>query len=49
MRPAANIPSKELWLYEDQKALNMVREGLKEAKEGKTEKVEDLDEYLEKL
>jgi len=49
LRPAVNIPSRELWLYKNPKAMNMVRRGLKDAKEGKTEKVEDLDKYLEEL
>lgn len=49
LRPSANIPSKELWLYQNPKALDMVRKGLKEAKEGDVIQVDDVDEYLEDL
>ncbi|MFH1776760.1 MAG: hypothetical protein ABH952_04275 [Candidatus Omnitrophota bacterium] len=49
LRPAVNIPSREAWVYRNPKVLAQVRNGLAEAKEGKTEKVDDLDKFLENL
>ena len=34
--PQVTIPAAEVWLYKNPKALTMVREGLQEAKSGKT-------------
>jgi hypothetical protein len=49
LRPLANIPSKEAWIFENPKILKQVTKGLKEAADGKVEKITDLDEFLEKL
>ncbi|MFH1958380.1 MAG: hypothetical protein ABIJ15_07895 [bacterium] len=49
LRPTVNIPSRELWLYKNPEALNMVIKGLKNAKEGKVTKVKNLDKYLDEL
>lgn len=49
LRPVVTIPSREAWVYRSPKVLKQIRQGLTEAKQGKTEKVEDLDEFLEKL
>jgi len=49
LRPVVNVPSKEVWLFKNPKALKAVKEGLKEAKAGKIEKVLDLDEFIENL
>lgn len=49
LRPMANVPSREAWLYDNNKAMAQVAEGLKEAKHGKVEKVVELEEFLRKL
>jgi hypothetical protein len=49
LRPAVSIPSKEAWIYRNPEVIGKIRKGLQEAKEGRTEKVEDLEEFLDKL
>ena len=49
LRPVVSIPSREAWIYRSPKALKQIRQGLAETKQGKTEKAENLDEFLEKL
>ncbi|RKY30791.1 MAG: hypothetical protein DRP74_06240 [Candidatus Omnitrophota bacterium] len=49
LRPMVNIPSREAWIYQNPKVLNQIRQGLAEAQQGKTEKAEDLDDFLEGL
>ncbi|MFH1352840.1 MAG: hypothetical protein ABIH68_04605 [bacterium] len=49
LRPTVNIPSRELWLYKNPEALNMVIKGLKNAKEGEVTKVKNLNKYLDEL
>ena len=34
IRPAVAIPTSEAWLYENDKALSLIRKGLKQAREG---------------
>jgi hypothetical protein len=36
--PAVAIPAEEAWLYENQKALNLLRQGLAQARAGKFSK-----------
>jgi hypothetical protein len=36
LRPAVTIPAREAWLWKNKKALAMVMQGLKEAREGKS-------------
>ncbi|KUK66089.1 MAG: Uncharacterized protein XD85_0425 [Parcubacteria bacterium 34_609] len=47
LRPLITIPSREAWIYEKPELIGKIRKGLQEAKEGKTEKVESLDEFSE--
>lgn len=49
LRPMVSIPSKEAWIYQNPKVLGSIRQGLAEAKQEKTEKVENLEEFLEVL
>ena len=49
LRPSTNIPSKELWLYQNRSAYSKVAEGLKQAKAGKTETIKDLDKFFQDL
>lgn len=49
LRPAVSIPSNEAWVYRNPEVIGKVRQGLKEAAEGKAEKVEDLESFLNNL
>ena len=49
LRPAVSIPSSEAWIYRNPKVIGSVRKGLEEAREGKTDRVDDLDSFLENL
>lgn len=49
LRPMVSIPIREAWIYQNPKILNSIRQGLAEAKQGKVEKVENLEEFLEDL
>lgn len=46
LRPAVSVPSSEAWVYSNPKVIGKIRQGLKEASEGKTEKVDDLENFL---
>lgn len=46
LRPAVSIPSNEAWVYRNPEVIARVRKGLKEAREGKTERVDNLDSFL---
>ena len=49
LRPAVSIPSSEAWVYNNPEVIGKVRKGLREAGEGKTEKVNDLEGFLNDL
>lgn len=49
LRPAVSVPSSEAWVYRNPEAIGRIRQGLKEAREGKTEKVDDLESFLSGL
>lgn len=44
LRPLTTIPSREAWIYEKPGLIGQIRQGLQEAKEGKTEKIENLED-----
>jgi len=39
LQPIAEIPASEVWLFQNQEALDLVRTGLKESAEGKVSRV----------
>ncbi|MFH1903672.1 MAG: hypothetical protein ABIK20_06460 [Candidatus Omnitrophota bacterium] len=49
LRPVVTIPASEAWIYQNPKVLAQIRQGFAEAKQGKLEKVEDLDVFLKEL
>ncbi|MFH1857026.1 MAG: hypothetical protein ABH836_07400 [Candidatus Omnitrophota bacterium] len=49
LRPMVSIPGKEAWIYRNPKVMKLLRQGLAEAGEGKTEKVKNLDNFLKDL
>ena len=46
LRPMANIPSKELWIYRNPKVLKRIQRGLQDAQDGKIKEVKNLQEFL---
>jgi hypothetical protein len=46
LRPMMSIPSSEAWVYNSPESAGKIRKGLKEAREGKSERVDDLDAFL---
>ena len=49
LRPAVSIPSSEAWVYHNSEVIGKIRKGLSEAGEGKVEKVDDLEGFLNNL
>ncbi len=49
LRPAVSVPSCEAWVYKNPEVTGKIRKGLLEAGEGKTEKVSDLESFLNDL
>lgn len=49
LRPAVSIPSREAWVYKNPEVIGKIRKGLEEAGEAKTEKVSDLEGFLNNL
>jgi hypothetical protein len=49
LRPSVSVPSTEAWVYRNPEAIGRIRQGLKEAAEGKAEKVDDLESFLDNL
>lgn len=47
LRPMTNIPSKELWIYQNPMVLKRIQKGLQDAREGKIKKVKNLKKFLE--
>ena len=42
------IPAREAWLYKNKKALESVRQGLRDAKAGKVHDLGDFTKYIDK-
>lgn len=49
LRPVVTIPSREAWIYKNPEVMRQIRKGLGEAKQGKIEKIKDIDKFLENL
>jgi hypothetical protein len=49
LRPKVSIPAKEAWIYKNPKVIRKIRKGVGDLKEGRIEKVDDLDEFFKKL
>ena len=49
LRPAVSVPSSEAWVYRNPGVAGKLRQGLKEAADGKAEKVDDLESFLSDL
>lgn len=49
LRPMVSIPIREAWIYQNTQVLKSIRQGLAEAEREKTEKVENMEEFLKDL
>lgn len=49
LRPSVSIPSNEAWVYHNPAVIGKIRKGLQAAGEGKTEKVDNLEIFLDNL
>ncbi|HCG76544.1 MAG: hypothetical protein COZ37_04715 [bacterium (Candidatus Ratteibacteria) CG_4_10_14_3_um_filter_41_18] len=49
LRPMTNIPSKELWIYQNPRVLKRIQKGLQDAREGKIKEVKNLKKFLKNL
>ncbi len=47
LTPVAVIPKRELWLWENEKAMNAVKEGLEQSAKGETEYIGSFAQYAE--
>lgn len=48
LEPYAEVPAREAWLYKNKKALESVRQGLRDAKAGKVHDLGDFTKYIGK-
>jgi hypothetical protein len=48
LEPYAEIPAREAWLYKNKKALESVRQGLRDAKAGKAKRLGDFSKFITK-
>ena len=49
LKPTTNIPSRELWIYQNPSVLKRIQNGLLDAKEGKVKEVKNLENFLNDL
>lgn len=49
LRPAVSIPSNEAWIYRNPEVIAKIRKGLQEVGEGKIEKVDNMENFLDSL
>ena len=49
VRPIVLIPKSDAWIYRNPKVIGRIRQGLKDAAQGKLEKVENLKIFLKNL
>lgn len=47
--PTAAIPARELWIHKNHKVLKSIREGLRDASEGRVTKIKDIEKFFEEL
>ena len=48
LEPYAEVPAREAWLYKNRKALESVKQGLRDAKAGKVHDLGDFTKYIDK-
>jgi hypothetical protein len=48
LEPYAEVPAREAWMYKNKKALESVKQGLRDAKAGKVHDLGDFTKYIDK-
>ncbi len=48
LRPTVSIPAGEAWIYRNPGVIGSIRQGLKDAAEGRTERIDDIEAFLRK-
>lgn len=49
LRPMANIPSKELWIYQNPNVLKRIQKGLRDAQAGNIKEAKNVKKFLKNL
>lgn len=49
LRPRTSIPTRELWIHRNPKAMKTLQKGLKDAAEGRITRVKDLKKFTDAL
>lgn len=49
LRPQVSIPVSEAWIYQNHQVIGKIRKGLQDVREGKTERVDDIDAFFDQL
>ena len=49
LKPTTNIPSRELWIYQNPNVLKRIQKGLLDAQEGKIKEVKNLKTFVDNL
>lgn len=49
LRPRTSIPTRELWVHQNQNAMKTLKQGLKDAADGRVTKVKNLKKFVDKL
>ena len=49
LRPRTSIPTRELWIHQNPKAMKTLRKGLKDAAEGRVTRVKKLNKFTDEL
>jgi len=49
LRPRTSIPTRELWIHQNPKAMATLQKGLKDAAEGRLTKVKNLKKFTDEL
>jgi len=49
LRPQASMPARELWVHQNPQIMESLQHGVKDIEEGRTTKVDDVDEFLTDL
>lgn len=47
LEPMVSIPAREMWLYQNKKALKMVLDGIEDVKAGRVSKLGDFSKYAD--
>jgi len=49
LRPKTSIPTRELWIHQNPKAMKTLQKGLEDAAKGRVTKVKDLKKFTDEL